>query len=363
MSAASTNGAGDARTVRLGAIPPALQIGEVEANLRGVSDLVGAAAREHSPDAIFLPEAITSPNAYDKRMRSVARPLLGAPLQTLRALAREHGCLVGGGFIAVRGTDTRGTYALCEPDGAIHLHDKDQPSFWENNYYSGGTDDGLMETSLGPIGCANGFEWGRVRTAKRLVGRARLLAGGMHFPSFPTWALTKPWFITRDEGFLEQYCRETPPRMARMLGVPAVHPSHVGPFTMQTPLVPGLSWPSRMLGETCICDADGVVLERLGYEDGEGYVAADVVMAEPAPRDPIPDLFWNAPFPVSVHLVWYAGNAHGVVKYRAMKALGRHSWSPATDLPAYTPAARAPAVEAPPWLAASQAAAPVGAAG
>lgn len=319
---------------RVVAIQPALRIGDVDGNLRRCADLVRAAAREHSPDAIFLPEAITSPNAYDRRMRMVARPLLGTPLRTLQALAREHDCLVGGGFIAVRGRDTRGTYALCEPDGTVHLHDKDQPSFWENNYYAGGSDDGFAPTSLGPIGLANGFEWGRVRTAKRLLGRVHLLAGGMHFPSFPTWALTRPWFITRDEEFLAQYCRETPSRMARMLGVPAVHPSHVGPFVMETPLVPGLAWPSRMLGETSIVDADGVVLERLSYADGEGYVAADVAMdPDPVPRDPIPDLFWNAPFPISVHLVWYVGNAHGVVKYRAMKALGRHGWEPGPDLP------------------------------
>ncbi len=332
---------------RVVAIQPALRIGDVEGNLRRCTDLVHAAAREHSPEAIFLPEAMTSPNAYDSRMRSVARPLLGAPLQTLRSLAREHGCLVGGGFIAVRGRDTRGTYALCEPDGSIHLHDKDQPSFWENNYYAGGSDDGVMATSLGPIGCANGFEWGRVRTAKRLVGRVRLLAGGMHFPSFPTWALTRAWLIRRDEQFLLQYCRETPPRMARMLGVPAVHPSHVGPFTMQTPLVPGLSYPSRMLGETTICDADGVILQRMSYDDGEGYVCADVALTEPAPRDPIPELFWNAPFPISVHLVWYAGNAHGVLKYRAMKALRLHSWEPSADLPAYTPGRQAPRLAGP----------------
>ncbi|MCW3014907.1 MAG: carbon-nitrogen hydrolase family protein [Solirubrobacterales bacterium] len=337
---------------RVVAIQPALQIGDVEGNLRRVADLVRAAAREHAPDMIFLPEAMTSPNAYDRRMRDVARPLLGAPLQTLRALSREYGCLVGGGFIAIRGRDTRGTYALCEPDGAIHLHDKDQPSFWENNYYSGGTDDGVMPTALGPIGCANGFEWGRVRTAKRLVGKVQLLAGGMHFPSFPSWALTKPWFIDRDHEFLAQYCRETPPRMARMLGVPAVHPSHVGPFVMETPLVPGLAWPSLMMGETTICDADGVVLQRLGYEDGEGYVAADVTMTEPAPRDPIPDLFWNATFPVSVHAVWYVGNAHGVVKYKAMKALGLHRWKPGPDLPQSTPAAQAPPIDPPGWLTA-----------
>jgi predicted amidohydrolase len=327
---------------RVVAVQPALQIGEVDANLARCARLVRAAAKEHSPEAIFLPEAMTSPNAYDSRMRSVARPLIGVPLQTLRELARDTGALVGGGFIAVRGNDTKGTYALCEPDGSIHLHDKDQPSFWENNYYSGGTDDGVAETSLGPIGLANGFEWGRVRTAKRLVGRVKLLAGGMHFPSFPTWALTKGWFIDRDEQFLMQYCRETPPRMARMLGVPAVHPSHVGPFTMQTPLVPGVSWPSRMLGETTICDADGVILERMSYDDGEGYICAEVKMDDPAPRDPIPDIFWNAAFPISVHLVWYAGNAHGVFKYKAMKMLRRHGWQPAQDLPNYTPAHQAP---------------------
>ena len=48
--------------------------------------------------------------------------------------------------------DTRGTYALVEPDGSAYLHDKDQPSFWENNYYAAGSDDGVAETSLGPIG-------------------------------------------------------------------------------------------------------------------------------------------------------------------------------------------------------------------
>jgi hypothetical protein len=97
-----------------------------------------------------------------------------------------------------------------------------------------------------------------------------------------------------------------------------------------------------MLGETTICNADGLILQRMSYADGEGYVCAEVDMAEPQPRDPIPDLFWNAPFPISVHLVWYAGNAHGVAKYRAMKALRRHSWEPGTDLPAYTCPEQAP---------------------
>jgi predicted amidohydrolase len=338
------------------AVQPRVEIGAVEKNLAHLEDLIRQAATEHEPDAIWLPEAMTSPNAYDRRMRHVARPLLGEPLAVLRRLAREYGCLVGGGFIAIRGKDARGTYALCEPDGSIHLHDKDQPSFWENNYYAAGSDDGVMTTSLGRIGCANGFEWGRTRTVRRLVGRVQLLAGGMHFPSFPTWRLTRRWFWDRDHQALLQYARETPPRMARLLGVPAVHPSHVGDMTMATMLLPGVRWPTICVGETAICDADGRVLERMSYADGEGYICQEVTLEdEPRPRDPCPPYFWNSLLPVSVHAVWVVGNLHGAAKYRAMKRLGMHAWQkdgPHGDLPAYVPADQAPPLPEPDTAAA-----------
>jgi predicted amidohydrolase len=298
----------------------------VERNLRHVADIVGKAAREHQPDMIFLPESATTPNVYHRAMRRVASPVDGPVTATLRALAREHGCMVGGGFVAVRGRDARGTYCLAEPDGTVHLHDKDQPSMWENNYYSAGSDDGVFDTSLGPIGCANGFEWVRSRTAARLRGRVRMLAGGMCFPSFPTWRATRPYFWDRDHPKMIQWARETPPRMARVLGVPCVHPSHVGDVTMDTILAPGLRWPTILIGETQICDARGAILEHLAYEDGEGYVAADLELAEPRPLDPVPPHFWITTIPVSVEAIWLLANAHGRVKYEAMKALRLHPW-------------------------------------
>lgn len=337
------------RKLKVVAIQPHVQIGAVEANTAHLADLIAGAAKEHEPEAIFLPEAMTSPNAYDRRMRGVARPLVSEPLQMMRRAAREYGCVVGGGFIAVRGQDTRGTYAVCDPDGTLNFHDKDQPSFWENNYYGPGTDDGVVySSSLGPIGCANGFEWGRTRTTNRMLGRIRMLAGGMHFPSFPTWKVTKPWFIDRDHESLLQYARETPARQARMLGVPAIHPSHVGPFTMETLLMPGVKWPSMCVGETQIVDADGVHLGRMAYEDGEGWICAEVTMAEPEPRDPVPPMFWNSLLPISVHAVWHLGNVHGRAKYLAMKALRKHSWQhefPAENLPDHVPAEVAPPIE------------------
>ena len=327
-----------ARGMKAVAIQPRVALGEVERNLVHLEDLIDQAAREHSPEAIFLPESMTTPNLYHRSMRSVARPVDGEPLAMLRRAARRHDCLVGGGFIAIRGSDTRGTYALVEPDGSAYLHDKDQPSFWENNYYAAGSDDGVAETSLGPIGLANGFEWGRTRTARRMLGRVHLLAGGMHFPLFPTWKLSAALSSGTATTRPAPVARETPARMARILGVPAVHPSHVGDVEMSTPLVPGLRWPTVCVGRRGICDADGVTLGRLSFEDGEGWIAADVdIDVEPAPRDPMPTGFWKLAAADPVHAVWHVGNVHGRVKYEAIEAPRHARVGAGPDLPARVP--------------------------
>ncbi len=41
---------------RVVAIQPAIRLGDVEANLARLEDLVDNACREHSPDIVFLPE-------------------------------------------------------------------------------------------------------------------------------------------------------------------------------------------------------------------------------------------------------------------------------------------------------------------
>ncbi len=131
---------------------------------------------------------------------------------------------------------------------------------WENANYGPGVDAGIVQTADGAIGCPNGFEWARSRTAARLRGRVRLVAGGMCFPSFPTWKATKPFFWDREHQTMLQLARETPGRMARVVGAPAVHASHVGDVVMETPYAPWLAWPTIMVGETVIADADGAIV-------------------------------------------------------------------------------------------------------
>ncbi len=310
-------------TRRVVAVQLAVRLAEVERNLAHIEDVVGAAVREHRPDMIFLPEVSTTPNLNHRAMRDCIVPVDGPALALYRRLAREHGCVVGAGALTIRGRDARNTYYVCEPDGTVHLHDKDQPSMWENANYGPGRDPGILDTADGPIGCANGFEWARSRTAARLRGRVRLVAGGMCFPSFPQWPATRRYFWDREHQTMLQLARETPGRIARIVGAPAVHPSHVGDVVMETPWAPRVRWPTILVGETIITGADGAILRRLGYEDGEGWICADVPWRDPVPLDPVPPTFWLTSMPVSVQAIWYAENARGRAEYLANRALGR----------------------------------------
>lgn len=336
----------DART-RVVAVQLAVRLGEVERNLRHVEDVVVQAVREHAPDVVVLPEVATTPNVCHPEMRRAHLPVDGPALALLRRLAREHGCTIGAGALVVRGHDTFNTSYLVEPDGTAHLHDKDQPSMWENAFYAAGDDDGIAATRRhGDVGVVSGFEWIRTRTARRLRGRVRLIAGGMCFPGFPQWRLTRRWFWDRDHRTMLQLARETPGRMARLVGAPAVHASHVGAITMRTPMAGAIPWPTIMLGETSIVDADGVCLGRLAFEDGEGWIAADLRLCDPVPRDPLPGGFWTTPLPVSVHAVWHATNTHGRASYALRRARRRHAWQHEAgigdDLPDHVPAAPEP---------------------
>lgn len=331
-------------TKRVVAVQLAVKLGDVTNNLKHIEDIVTQAIREHSPDMVFLPESANAPNIHHPVMRKVVEPLNGPTLATYRRLAREHGVTIGGGYLAVRSGDARGTYAICEPNGAVHFHDKDQPTMWENTYYSPGVDPGIAQHSDGPIGVANGFEWIRTRTAARLRGNVRIVAGGMCFPSFPSWALTKKWFWIRDQGMMHDMQRETPGRMARIVGVPTVHPSHVGEITQRSPFMPGVPWPTIMVGGTQITDAFGTSLGYMAYEDGEGYLCADVNWGEPTPTAPVPERFWLPVLPFSVHAVWVSTNASGRLRYGVRKARRGNAWQHdpdvdlAFDLPPTVPA-------------------------
>lgn len=325
---------------RIAVVQPALALGEVERNLERIEDLIRDAHREHSAEVIIVPEACTTPNVFARVLKGTPRPVDGQPFQLLTRLARELDCLIGGGFIAVRGKHTYGTFVLAEPDGAVHLHDKDIPTAWEQHYYLGGDDPGV--TQCGTLGCTvglmSGWEWARFRTSARVrVAGVRVVLGGMCWPSMPlNWPGPLHSWAEREHAIWREQCHALPGQVARLTGVPVAHASHVGPIQGETPLGPGIPWKTTMIGESQVCDRDGAILARLTLEDGEGHVAADVdLTAPPAPLDPIQDRYWIPRFTLTTHAAWYGMNAHGALGYKlrhARKAFPWQAW-PAGDLP------------------------------
>ena len=145
---------------------------------------------------------------------------------------------------------------------------------------------------------------------------------------------------SREHRIWKDQAKALPGQVARITGVPVAIASHVGPITGETPLVPGLSWPTTMIGESQICDRDGTVLARLSEEDGEGHVAAEIRIAEPAPAESVPDRYWIPRMTAITHVAWHAMNAHGSLSYRARHARHGFPWQdwPSGDLPDEIPA-------------------------
>jgi len=276
---------------RIAVVQPALALGDVARNLERIEDLIRDAHREYSPAVILVPEACTTPNVFAKVLRETPRQVDGQPFQLLTRLARELGCAIGGGFVAVRGRHAYGTFVLAEPDGAVHLHDKDIPTAWEQHFYVGGDDRGVTQSeTLGcTVGLMSGWEWARFRTSARVrAGGARVVLGGMCWPSMPlNWPGPLHVWAEREHGIWREQARALPGQVARLTGAPVAHASHVGAIEGETPL------------------------------------------------GPIEQRYWIPRFTLTTHVAWHAMNAHGALAYRLRHARGGFPWQawPSGDLP------------------------------
>ena len=227
----------------------------------------------------------------------------------MRKLARALDGVVGGSFLAKSGKDCFNSFLLVFPDGRYYRHDKDQPTLWENCYYIGGSDDGVVATPAGPVGVAMCWELIRSRTARRLVGKVDLVVGGSCW-----WDLRQPVPPEQedDQARLLNLLRQAPSDLAKRLGVPVVHASQAGEFEGLTPGNETVPYVSRYLGETQIADGHGNVLARLAYEDGEGVVVADIVLGRvEGDLAPIPESFWTAELPPNTLKTWDDRNRFG----------------------------------------------------
>jgi predicted amidohydrolase len=278
----------------------AAELGNVDANLAKAERLVRVAF-ERGANWVILPELFSSGNAFHPEMARATRAIDGQPAELLRDLARQGNATVGGSFLAWRDGNVYNSFVLALPDGSVQRHDKDYPTFWENCYYVGGSDDGVLPTPQGNVGAALCWEFIRSRTAARLKGKVGMVVGG------------SGWWAARDGVPPDDPARKlnleimkaTPGRFARMLGVPVVHAAHAGDFVGQSWPEQGGTYPSHYLGEAQIVDGRGRVLARMSREEGEGVITADISFGSIADEpEVIPDRYWIAEFPEEVYRRW-----------------------------------------------------------
>ena len=286
----------------------------------------------------MLPEFFTTGMGFLDRIADAALPPDGAATQLLRRLARRHRAIVGGSFICRDPDgDNRNAFFLVRSDGEVAgRHDKDIPTMWENCFYVGGSDDGVMTVGALDVGAALCWEFMRSGTARRLRGRVDLVVGGSAWWSMPVWP---PKAVSsRLEASNARNAGRIAQAMARHVGAPVVHAAVSGPVECPIPLAP-LTYRGHAEGGALVCDAEGRVLAHRHRRRGPGLAVAELEPGRREPGAPIPDRFWLHRRGLLPAAIWTYQNAHGRLWYRRH---GRDRPTAAVELPR-EPASSTPA--------------------
>ena len=293
--------------------------GDVAENLRRCESLSDDAARRGA-DWIVLPEFFTTGMAFLDRMADTALPPDGAATEMMLALARRHRATVGGSFVC-RDADghNRNAFLLVSAAGVVGRHDKDLPTMFENCFYVGGADDGVIAHGELSVGAALCWELMRAQTVRRLRGRVDVVVGGSAWWSVPAWP---PHAATRRfETHNAANAARAPAAMARLVGAPIVHASHCGPIESPMPALP-VAYHGHYEGPTSVCDPDGRTLARRQAREGAGVVLAEIEPGRATPREEVPDRYWLHHRGAIPAAAWALQRAHGRRWYHR-HALGR----------------------------------------
>ncbi|GAB3032521.1 carbon-nitrogen hydrolase family protein [Mycobacterium bourgelatii] len=294
--------------IQLEAVPA-----DVDANLAIAERLVEHAVAEGA-QTIALPEFFTTGVGFWPELAHAALPPDGKATELLQNLAQRHGVMIGGSLlIRDADCDVRNAYLLVTADGVVGRHDKDLPTMWENAFYVGGHDDGVINAGELTVGAAVCWELMRTQTVRRLRGRIDLAMTGSGWWSIPRW-WPGPVFERLETRNAATAWRAAA-SFATYVGAPVLHAAHSGPLRCRMPWLP-LGYDGRFEGGAMIVAADGAVLASRDHTTGEGVVVADVETGRQPPIANVPKGFWLHPRGALPAAVWHYQRLHGRRYYR-----------------------------------------------
>jgi len=323
--------------VRIGAVQMEAALGDVAANLEATERLAEQAVREGA-EWVVLPEFFTTGIGFLPELVDASLPPDGTASELLLDLARRHGIVIGGSFLCRdRDGHVRNAFLLAEPGGLAGRHDKDLPTMWENCFYVGGEDDGVLEAGGKSVGAALCWELMRSQTARRLRGRVDLVLAGSGWWSYMEWPPRA--LFRRLEARNEALARRAAESFATYVGAPVAHAAHAGRLECEMPWSP-LPYSGHFEGGTVICEADGTVTGRRHWSEGEGVVVGDVTVGRSAPLAEPPDRFWLHRRGLMTAFVWNYQGLHGRRWYgrhaRRTAGAGPEAREHAAGLPGHT---------------------------
>ncbi|MBA0046594.1 carbon-nitrogen hydrolase family protein [Mycobacteroides sp. LB1] len=288
-------------------------LGDIPANLSACERLADEAG-QRGAKIIALPEFFSTGIGFTEALIDAALPPEGAATTLLSTLARRYQALVGGSFLC-RDPDgeVRNAYLLADPSGVVGRHDKDLPTMWENAFYVGGTDDGVLTAGQHQIGAAVCWELMRTQTARRLRGRVDLAMTGSGWWSVPSW--TPRTLFDRIERTNAATARAAAASFAQYIGAPVVHAAHAGPLTCAMPWLP-MPYRGHFEGSTLIATPTGEILAERRAADGPGIVLAEVAIGRAQPTLSVPEGFWLHKRGALPTAVWHYQRWHGRRWYR-----------------------------------------------
>lgn len=288
-------------------------LADVPANLAACERLGDEAGRAGAR-IIAFPEFFSTGIGFVDSLAQAALPPDGAATDLLTTLARRYSALVGGSFLC-RDADghVRNAYLLANPTGVIGRHDKDFPTMWENAFYVGGDDDGVLDTGEYHVGAAVCWELMRTRTVRRLQGRIDLAMTGSGWWSIPRW---RPHALfDRLEHNNRGTAREAAASFAGYVGAPCVHAGHAGNLDCPMPWLP-MRYRGHFEGATMITTASGEIVAERRADEGAGVVLGEITVGRQNATLPAPTGYWLHSRGILPTTVWHYQRWHGRPWYR-----------------------------------------------
>lgn len=299
--------------MRIAAVQLSVDLANVFNNVNKIETYIQQAANAGAQLVLF-PEFCSSAIGFCPNMLQVAGGNKSIPTLWHR-LAKEYNITIGGSLILFDGTHAYNTFLLVFPNGTCYTHKKDIPTQFENCYYTRGDTNHILHTPMGKIGVALCWEMIRWDTVKRLYHQVDFVLAGSCWWDLPVDAPS-----TREplRKYNQQLALDTPVTFAKLLGVPVIHANHCGSVTAANFPKKDVIKTRQLVGATQVIAANGDILERRPFTEGEGILFTDVNLqhTKPIGSTAIPNDYWIPPLPSSYLEAWSTINPLGEAYYK-----------------------------------------------